>query len=163
MILHQSLYTGENWNNTDKYRKIYIYGGTILHTLCRMHFPILINWTSPFPTLGLLGGIFHFYSNSKGNFCLRTVENRIRPYILQRLIWFCTVCLCPTKRTLDLDGLNTHLYLKGECDVYQQFISNVKQNKGRAVVECLIRDRRAACFSLTAVTALWSLSKTHLS
>ena len=25
-----------------------------------MYFPILINWTSPFLILGLLGGIFHF-------------------------------------------------------------------------------------------------------
>ena len=32
-----------------------------------------------------------------------------------------------------------------------------------SMVECLIRDRRPAGSSLTAVTALWSLSKTHLS
>ena len=32
-----------------------------------------------------------------------------------------------------------------------------------SVVECLTRDRRAAGLSLTGVTALWSLSKTHLS
>ena len=32
-----------------------------------------------------------------------------------------------------------------------------------SVVECLTRDRRAAGSSLTSVTALWSLSKTHLS
>ena len=31
------------------------------------------------------------------------------------------------------------------------------------VVECLTRDRGAAGSSLTSVTALWSLSKTHLS
>ena len=34
---------------------------------------------------------------------------------------------------------------------------------GGLVVECLTRDRRAAGSSLTSVTALWSLSKTHLS
>ena len=34
---------------------------------------------------------------------------------------------------------------------------------GSAVVECLTRDRRAAGSSLTGFTALWSLSKTHLS
>ena len=34
-----------------------------------MEFPILINWTSPFPFKGLLGGIFRFYSNFKRNFC----------------------------------------------------------------------------------------------
>ena len=32
-----------------------------------------------------------------------------------------------------------------------------------SVVECLTRDRRDAGSSLTGVTALWSLSKTHLS
>ena len=32
-----------------------------------------------------------------------------------------------------------------------------------SVVECLTRDRRVAGSSLTGVTALWSLSKTHLS
>ena len=32
-----------------------------------------------------------------------------------------------------------------------------------SVVECLTRDRRAAGSSLTGVTALWFLSKTHLS
>ena len=34
---------------------------------------------------------------------------------------------------------------------------------GTSVVECLARDRRAAGLSLTGVTALWSLRKTHLS
>ena len=71
-----------------------------------MYFPIIINWTSPFPILGLLGGIVHFYSNFKRNFCKQTVENLTRRCILQRLIWFCTVCQCPTKRTLGLYGLN---------------------------------------------------------
>ena len=37
--------------------------------LSRMYFTILINCTSPFSILGLLGGIFHFYSNFKGDFC----------------------------------------------------------------------------------------------
>ena len=31
-----------------------------------------------------------------------------------------------------------------------------------SLVECLTRDREAAVSSLTNVTALWSLSKTHL-
>ena len=68
----------------------------------RMYFPILINWTSPFQILGLLCGIFHFYSNFKGNFGKKTVKNLIRRLVLRRLIWFCTVYRCPTKRTLGL-------------------------------------------------------------
>ena len=73
--------------------------------LCRMYFPILINWTSPFPISWLLGGIFHFYSNFKICFCKQTVENLIRRCSLLRLKWVCTVCLCPTKPTLGLYGL----------------------------------------------------------
>ena len=38
-----------------------------------------------------------------------------------------------------------------------------KGERSGSVVECLTRDRRAAGSSLTGVTALWSLSKTHLS
>ena len=45
--------------------------------LCRMEFPILMNWIIPFP-FWVVGGIFHYYSNFKRNFCLQTVENLIR-------------------------------------------------------------------------------------
>ena len=38
----------------------------------------------------------------------------------------------------------------------------VRERSG-SVVECLTRDRKGAGSSLTGVTALWSLSKTHLS
>ena len=34
----------------------------VMH-LSGMEFPKLINWASPFLILGLMGGIFHFYSN----------------------------------------------------------------------------------------------------
>ena len=35
--------------------------GTYMKThLSRIEFPTVINWMSPFPILGLLGGIFHF-------------------------------------------------------------------------------------------------------
>ena len=67
-----------------------------------MEFPTVFNWTSPFPILGLLGGILHFCSNFKRNFCKLTVENLIRRRILQRQIWFSTVWPCPTKRKLGL-------------------------------------------------------------
>ena len=68
-----------------------------LTNLWRMYFPILINWTSPFPIVGLLGGIFHFYSDFKRNFCKQIVENLIRRHVLRRLILFCTVCDVPQK------------------------------------------------------------------
>ena len=37
------------------------------------------------------------------------------------------------------------------------------RERSDSVIECLTRDRRAAGLSLTGATALWSLSKTHLS
>ena len=40
---------------------------------------------------------------------------------------------------------------------------NCHRERSGSVVECLTRDRGAAGSSLTDVTALWSLSKTHLS
>ena len=60
--------------------------------------------TSPFPILGLLGGIFHFYSHFKRNSCKQTAEHLIRRRVSRRLVWFCTVCRCPTKRTLVVYG-----------------------------------------------------------
>ena len=40
---------------------------------------------------------------------------------------------------------------------------SVRRERSGLVVECLTRDREAAGLGLTGVTALWSLSKTHLS
>ena len=47
--------------------------------------------------------------------------------------------------------------------ITQSLINWSKRERSGSVVECLTRDRRAAGSSLTGVTALWSLSKTHLS
>ena len=46
---------------------------------------------------------------------------------------------------------------------YYRVRSYLSWERSGSVVECLTRDRRAAGSSLTGVTALWSLSKTHLS
>ena len=45
---------------------------------------------------------------------------------------------------------------------YMNYARDRRERSG-SVVECLTRDRRVAGSSLTGVTALWSLSKTHLS
>ena len=42
-------------------------------------------------------------------------------------------------------------------------LSSQRGERSGSVVECLTRDQGAADFSLTGVTVLWSLSKTHLS
>ena len=45
----------------------------------------------------------------------------------------------------------------------KQSNQTIYRERSGSVVECLTRDRRAAGSSLTGVTVLWSLSKTHLS
>ena len=50
----------------------------------------------------MLGGIFYFYSSFNITLCKQTVETLIR-----RLVWVCTFCICPTKRTLGVYGLIT--------------------------------------------------------
>ena len=45
----------------------------------------------------------------------------------------------------------------------QAKLCHTKKERSGSVVECLTQDRRAVGSSLTGVTALWSLSKTHLS
>ena len=65
-----------------------------------MTFPIAIGRTSLFQNLGLLGGIFHFYSNCNRTSCKQTVDTLIRRRVLRRLTLVSTACLRPTKRTL---------------------------------------------------------------
>ena len=73
--------------------------------LSRMEFPTIINWTSLFPLVG--GVIFHFYSNFNRTFYKQTV-NSGDPDQTPHLIWVCTVCICPTKRSPGLYGLSSH-------------------------------------------------------
>ena len=54
--------------------------------------------------------------------------------------------------------LSYHLF-----GVYLHLITFYNRERSGSVVEFLTRDRGAAGLSLTGVTALWSLSKTHLS
>ena len=49
---------------------------TITSITVLMEFPSIINWTSPFPFSGMLGGIFHFSSNFDRNLCKQTVETQ---------------------------------------------------------------------------------------
>ena len=56
--------------------------------------------------------------------------------------------------------LPLHRYFQVEK---QRFTYIRRLGSAVAVVKCLTRDRGAPGLSLTGVTALWSLSKTHLS
>ena len=74
--------------------------------LRRMYYSILKDWIGPFQILLMFGGIFTFNLIIKRNFFEKTVENLVKRCVLRRLIRFCTVCRCPTKRTLGLYGLS---------------------------------------------------------
>ena len=78
-----------------------------LTILSRMKLPTFIKWTSPLSPSGLLGVVFHSYSNCNRTSCKQTVEKLIRHCRMWCLILACTICLCPTKRTLVLYVLNT--------------------------------------------------------
>ena len=71
-----------------------------------MQFPIHFNWTSPFSFKWMLVVNFQLYSNFHRIFCKQTAGNMIRRRILRRVIWLCTVCRCPIKRTPGLNGLS---------------------------------------------------------
>ena len=108
--------------------------------LCRMELPTVMKWTSPFPILGLLGGIFHFYSNFKRNFCKQTVKNLIRRRHLvlhclpvshkkdARLIWAkqtrgpSCVALEPSPEALALEAL-----LLTIVESFQQYKEQINQ------------------------------------
>ena len=75
-------------------------------------------------------------------FCGRVLDSRLRGYQFE-----------PT------GGLSARHFIR--CIVLDQ--TQEERERSGSVVECLTRDRRAAGSSLTGVTALWSLSKTHLS
>ena len=59
------------------------------------------------------------------------------------------------------------VYVKCAVAIFSFFSSEFERRTCRersaSVVDCLTRDRGAAGLHLTSVTALWSLSKTHLS
>ena len=56
----------------------------------------------------MLVDIFHFNPTFNEACCKQAVETQIRRRVLRRLIWFCTICLCPTKWTIGLYKLNMH-------------------------------------------------------
>ena len=78
--------------------------GKLTH-ICLVELSILMNWTSSFPILGVSGVLFHFYSVSNRYSCKQTVKTLIRRRVLRRLIWVCTVCLCPKNEMVGLYGL----------------------------------------------------------
>ena len=68
----------------DKYSRS---SDSLLTHLSRLDFPTFISRTSPFPILGMLGGMVHFYSNLNKTLFKQTM------HAMWRLICFCEVCL----------------------------------------------------------------------
>ena len=85
------------WQNQTK-RMINVINS--LNLISRMKLPTFIKWTSPFSSSGLLGVVFRSYSNFNRTSCKQRLESLIRHCSLYCLILVCTICLCPTKRTL---------------------------------------------------------------
>ena len=107
--------------------------------LSRMNFSISINRRSLLQILGVLGGIFHLYSNFHRKFCKQTVETLIRRHVLRCLIWVCTVCICPTKRMLGLYGLRISLIrFKTLCHSSIHTSSDRQMDKLKVPLTCLI-------------------------
>ena len=68
--------------------------------------------------------IFHLYSNFNTKLCKQTVETMIRHHVrLRRLIWVCTICLCPRKRMLGIYGLkcNYFAYLVRVAEIWEEY------------------------------------------
>ena len=87
------------------------------------YFPTLINCT----LLLRVAGFFKiFYSLSNRIFCKQTVETLIKRRVLWRLIWVCTVCICPTKRTLGLKADATLLALFRALTVDEESVINLE-------------------------------------
>ena len=82
--------------------------------------------------LRLMGGKFQFHLIFKSTFCKQTVQNLIRRRVLWCLIWFFTVCRCPIRRTLGLNGLSYFcLELKGLILLYLAL--KIKKNNHKFV------------------------------
>ena len=98
---------------------------------------------------------FIFIKKSNRTFCNQTVETLIRRRRTRRLIWVFTVCLCPTKSTLSLNGLSQYQdYLYAYVTETDMLGATFIMLHSGSVVECLTRDRRAAGSNLTGVTVL---------
>ena len=70
-------------------------------------FSILINRASPFPNSGVSGAFFYFEFIFGRISCKQIVQTLIKCHVLWRLIWVCTVCLCPKNGTLGLYRLRS--------------------------------------------------------
>ena len=75
------------------------------------------------------------------------------------------MCICFSDKVfsvIDCFSVPRYTY-RQDRKKFIQYVLLSSQERSGSVVECLTRDRGVAGSSLTCDTALWSLSKTHLS
>ena len=94
------------------------------------------------------------YNESDIKLKAQTCDLQLSPHVGIVELWI--LHITPVKETFD-QSLMKILPVENLLNRHK-----IRERSG-SVVECLTRDRRAAGSSLTGVTALWSLSKTHLS
>ena len=79
------------------------------------------------------------------------------------------LCVLPTEYYIYVCISQVSRASNAMCSTYRVLVdlilyfTGVQRERSGSVVECFTRDRRAEGSSLTCVTVLWSLSKTHLS
>ena len=88
----------------DKRERMNTDWGKLTH-ICLKTFPSLSIGQVCFSFKGCLVYFFHFYHIFDRNSCEQTVYTLTRQRIMRRLIWVCTVCLCPKHETPGLYGL----------------------------------------------------------
>ena len=86
---------------------------------CRMHFPIIINWTSSFPILGLLGCIFHFIQIFKET----SVSKRLRTWSEAAFCCFWSG-RCPSKKTVK--HIEIVIIHAENINTRRKFVSNIQ-------------------------------------
>ena len=108
------------------------FNSELVHFMKTAFNPFMLNWISHRyqleQSISVLRGVrcYFSFSSFKRKLCKQTVETLIRRRILRRLIWVCTICLCPTKRTLGIYGLkcNKFAYLKWVTEIWEGYCWN---------------------------------------
>ena len=90
---------------------------------------------------------------------LRNLPTHTVNNLLQKLNYVKRIQYSVVKQKFNIIHIICENYIKK----YLEYYAKHSLFKGSAVAQCLTRDRRAGGSSLTGVTALWSLSKTHFS
>ena len=164
------------WGNKD----IHVHCKWIFIIQSKLTHIIYAKWNLPLLSIGPVH--FHFkvcwmeFFIFNNIFIGHSVSKQWRPWSDAIFCGVCSgsalaVCLCPTKRMLGLYGLKNCMnpYKHTFISKLNYILIRVLENKfflwesSDSVVECLTRDRGTGDSSLTSVTTLWSLSKTHLS